>query len=251
MDDVAQKAIYINLYLLAGADGKIVPEERDYLARFTAAAGIADDQARAWREEVHSGQTQFRPIEGEGASKTALALMARMVRVDEEFGEEEQAAYVNMGKALGFTQEQLGSTLREYWNKDPLDEPQTPPAPTAEKEIDPGAVLLVRDDISDMEQLKEATGATAMTFCTMSDVDQARPQPKIVIFHAAESKSDSKARLELLLKQFQDLPIAFIARRDQAPQIGYLLEHGAKRCFVEPLYSKEIAKAVGEILGND
>ncbi len=247
MDAETTKATYINLYLLAVADGKIDPTEQDYLKRFAASAGITDEQAHQWTEEVQSSGFQFRPIEDREAARSALAVMARMVRVDDEFGPEEQAAYVNMGKAVGFTQDELGAALREYWNKDPLQQPAPPPAESAANANTP-ALLVIQEDIGDTGKLKASTDDLPLQYVSMDQLDKIDAPPHIVVFHAAEERNDSKRRLALLIERFENIPVTFIARRDQAPQIGFLLERGAARCFVEPLYSGEIARAASDMV---
>ena len=82
----------------------------------------------------------------------------------------------------------------------------------------------------------------------MDAVFQLQSKPNVAIFHLAEERADSKARLETLTARFPNAFVAFIARRDQAPQIGWLLGEGANRCFVEPLYPGELARAIDEIL---
>jgi hypothetical protein len=69
----------------------------------------------------------------------------------------------------------------------------------------------------------------------------------VVVFHAAEDRQVSTDRLAALKAGLPNAFLAFVARRDQAPQIGYLLEKGADRCFVEPLYPAEITKALRQI----
>ncbi len=252
------KATYINLFLLAVSDGRIDPQERDYLKRFAAVAKITDGQARRWTDEVKaSGKIQFRPINEPEEVRNALAVMARMVRVDGEFGPEEQAAYVNMGKAIGLAPEELGVALREYWDNDPLPQPTPPPVHSAPQPISaaqpapaPGTALLViiQDNIDDTVRLNAALDTVPFQTVSMESLERIATPPRIVIFHAAEDKKDSTKRLAMLKERFGEISIAFIARRDQAPQIGYLLEQGAARCFVEPLYPGEISRAKEELL---
>lgn len=244
MRDESLKATYINLLILAAADGKIDPAERDYLKRFAEISGITEDQERRWKWELDSGKISFRTIEEPADAKEALALMARMVRVDGVFDPAEQEAYINMGKALGFAEEELGPVLREYWNKDPLEgkvEKAPPSSP------DGPAVLVVEDDLGERAVMEKAAPGAAIQYTVMSALSGLRTAPDIVIFHAAEERLDSKKRLEVLSSRFSKSFVAFVARRDQAPQIGWLLGLGAKRCFVEPLYRGEIGNALPQM----
>ncbi len=245
MHQDGKKAIYMNLFLLAASDGEIAPEERDFLRRFTDAAGIDDATAAAWQGELEAGTMHFRSIDGEEEKRQALGMMARMIRVDGEFDPKEQAAYVNMGKALGFSQEALGTALREYWDEDPTF-PFSEPPQAPESTIEDGTILLVQDDIAEMKPVTDATGPLRIVSCDFDSLPEIEALTKAVLFHAAESKGESAARLEALSKRYEGFHIAFIARRDQAPQIGYLLGLGADRCFVEPLYPNEIAGALGD-----
>jgi tellurite resistance protein len=246
MREEALKATYINLMLLASADGRVDPAERDYLKRFVELSGISGDQERRWQHEIRSGQNQFRAIEDKDEANEALALMARMVRVDGEFEEVEQEAYIAMGKALGFEPDELGPALREYWEKDPLD------ACEAEQRAGtpaPGAVsvLVVEEDLGEKEKVKKAAPGVDVRFGSMSALPAPADAPDVILFHAAEERLDSKARLSALNDRFPNSFIAFIARRDQAPQIGWLLYQGAKRCFVEPLFPNEIGRALSKM----
>ncbi len=264
MREESLRATYINLFLLAAADGKIHPTEREYLRRFAKVSGISGDQERRWQREVESEQLGFQNIEDGRDAQEAVMLMARMVRVDDEFHPAEQEAYITMGKALGFTPDELGPMLREHWNKDPsvltekeaalaapeATEPPAPPSPEKTAPASPPAetgVAVITDDIAERPEVERAARGVSLRFSTMSELPEVREAPDIVLFHAANDKEETRRRLETLTGRFPKAFVAFIARRDQAPQIGWVLGLGARRCFVEPLYPDEITRAVGEM----
>jgi uncharacterized tellurite resistance protein B-like protein len=244
MREEALKATYINLLLLASADGRVDPSERAYLKRFVEAFGVSEDLERRWAWEMSSRQTGFLSIENRDDAEEALALLSRMVRVDGEFGEAEQDAYVAMGKAMGFTPAELGPVLRAHWNEDPpaLADKKVHFASGAEVDV-----LVMADDIGDRAVVERAAAGASLRYAFMVDLPGSGEFPDIVLFHAAEDREDSKRRLEALRERFPEAFIAFIARRDQSPQIGWLLGLGAGRCFVEPLYPDEIGRAIGKM----
>jgi hypothetical protein len=245
--EVSLKATYINLMLLALADGKLKPAEEAYLVRFLRAFGLTRRQAKHWHEEVTSGDVDFQPIEDKGDAEKALGIMAHMVRADGEFVEAEQDAYLAMGKALGFSDDQLGAALRAYWNKDPLGGWATAALKTTDFASVAFVVLVMVDDIPDKTDVARAGGGLRLHFREMGEAFSCQLDPSVVIFHAAKDREDSEGRLATLKRAFPEAFIAFIARQDQAPQIGWLLDHGADRCFVEPLNTNEIAQAIADI----
>jgi DNA-binding NarL/FixJ family response regulator len=248
MNEEVKRAVYINLLLLAMADGEIVPAERAYLRRFTESAGITEAEERAWQQEIQKERSGFVPITDQNAARDALAIMARMVRVDNAFEASEQDAYINMGKALGINQEQLGAVLREVWANDPVAalDAVSPNKVSSDAAI----VFVVKENIEDRQDLIQSASHLELSFVPLAALSKVTPPPRIVLFHAADDKNDSKKILTALRSQLPETKIVFIARRDQAPQIGWLLGMGADRCFVEPLYPNEIGRAVAEMFSG-
>ena len=247
MNDDVKKAVYVNLLLLAMADGKIAPAERAYLQRFASSAGITDAEAGRWQQELRDGNIGFLPVNDPAALEDALTIMARMVRVDEVFDAAEQEAYITLGKALGVGQDALGAALRQVWNTDPeaaFNAVRPAPAPGD----DSVSVLVIEDDFRDRKALERASAGVRLVFSSLSNCRSTDAQPKIVLFHAADDRMRSKDILATLEKVFSDSKVAFVARRDQAAQIGWLLDIGAARCFVEPLYPDEIRRAVVDMI---
>ncbi|MBW2278278.1 MAG: TerB family tellurite resistance protein, partial [Deltaproteobacteria bacterium] len=191
MSDESLKPVFINMYLLAAADGRTDPTEVEYLSRFCELAGIAAEQAAAWRKEVDSSENAFREIEDQAVAAKYLGIMARMVRVDGVFDESEQSAYIAMGKTLGFDHEQLGDALREHWDSDPLErftKPVPPPAQATEK---PGDVVIVEDDMVEQAELTASAPGVVLTYVTMESLSHRALEPRIVLFHAAQDKQPS------------------------------------------------------------
>ena len=244
MREESLKATYINLLLLASADGEVAPSERAYLKRFAEAFGVSEDQERRWAWEMGSRQMEFMSIESKNDAEEALALLSRMVRVDGEFGEAEQEAYIAMGKALGFTPAELGPVLRAHWNEDPpiLSAPKTSSASGTAVDV-----LVIADDIDDRVAFEKAATGVALRYAWIENLPAPDESLEIIVFHAAEDRGDSKWRLETLRERFPGAFVAFVARRDQSPQIGWLLGLGAGRCFVEPLYPDEISRAIDKM----
>ena len=77
MREVSLKATFINLLLLAVADGKMHPAEAAYLRRFAKVSGISEDQERRWKWEMESQKLGFQNIEDKKDAEEAVALMAR------------------------------------------------------------------------------------------------------------------------------------------------------------------------------
>ncbi|MBN2526047.1 MAG: response regulator transcription factor [Deltaproteobacteria bacterium] len=244
-----QQSVYMNLYILALADGRVDMREADFLSRFAFAAHISEAQQREWQALVQSQQLQFVPVASNGGVAEALALFARMVRVDDEFVSQEQEAYLLMGKALGYSDEELGNALRTYWNEDPsfdmsaIFAPDNAPAPNGQPRI-----LVISDDQSDLERLERSANQCSVVYCHLAEAGAHIQDAHVVLFQAADDPKASLARLEQLKRIFTDVPVAFIARRDQAAQIGYLLESGADKCFVKPLFQNELNKAMHDLL---
>jgi tellurite resistance protein len=250
MPENTKKATYINLYLLAAADGRIDPREKEYLLRYAKAAGISEEEQREWQEEFADGQVHFRSIEDRQAANQAIALLARMVRVDGEFDPDEQETFIAMGKALGFSPDELGPVLRTYWDRDPLD-----PIDPSDAELPRGGtsespITVVKDDLEDLAKVEASAAGIPLRFCGFDELEHLSPVPRVVIFHLAEEKSASKSRLDTLKATYPESFVAFVARRDQAPQIGWLLSLGADRCFVEPLYPQELRNALSKIASS-
>lgn len=242
----------MNLYILAIADGRVDEREKSFLAKFADVTHISPAEQEQWQQEVLQGGMQFVPIDDEYIAKEALAFLARMVRVDNEFNEQEQTAYICMGKALGYTEDELGESLRKYWNEDPdFERISVAPANAAapQKHI-AASILVIDEDMVDKERLEMSANEHTVCYCSMSNAkEQSETQSfAMVVFQAADHKADSAERLKNLKQIFSTIPVAFLARRDQAPQIGFLLEMGANRCFVKPLYPNELNKAIGEFL---
>lgn len=248
MQEETVKAIYMNLLLLATADGIIAPEERQYLRRFAEVSGVDEATEMAWRSELGSGQAFFRPISSEDSREEALGLMARMLRVDGELTAEEQNSYTALGKALGYSMDELGAALRKFWNADPAKMSGKVPPPVEKKgDLPYCATIVLKDDMDDdftVKLLQAVDGATHVEFENIRQMDV---PGELVIFHAGADRAISQERLQVLQNTFSNAKVAFIVRRDQASQIGCLLEKGAAKCLVEPLYSQEIETLIQEI----
>ena len=239
-----QKSVYMNLYILALADGRLDNREVDFLSRFAMAADISNETQQQWQQEVQGQQLQFAPLESKEAAEESLALFARMVRVDDEFDPREQDAYLLMGKALGFSDDELGTALRKYWSQDPdFDISAAFKSHVAEEPDSKPEILMITDDQSELDRFEVSANQCRIQYCSLANFGTHPDTETLVIFHAAENSQKSLLRLQELKRHFVNSPIAFLARRDQAPQIGYLLEQGANKCFVEPLYPNEINKA--------
>ena len=106
------------------------------------------------------------------------------------------------------------------------------------------SILVIRDDISEPERLESAASKCDIDYCSLAESNGRRANYSAVMFHAAKSEKDSLVRLEVIKQHFPSTPVAFLARRDQAPQIGFLLENGADKCFVKQLSPNEINRVM-------
>ncbi|MBN2342943.1 MAG: hypothetical protein JXX29_20520 [Deltaproteobacteria bacterium] len=249
----------MNLFILAIADGRLDIREQQFLEKYADSVGLSGARQEECRQQLFKDRLSFAPVNDIAAQGEALAFLARMVRVDEEFHEKEQVAYISMGKALGYTEEQLGAALRKYWNQDPafstpppasLSAVQAPiPSSSDATEAQPpetATILVITDDTDNTEKLEASASNCHIQYVSLSEADHVTQQNTyaMILFQAAIDEKASKSRLERLKSLFPSTPVAFTARRDQAAQIGYLLESGADKCFVKPLYVNEINKAV-------
>ncbi|MBN2714640.1 MAG: hypothetical protein JXX14_02220 [Deltaproteobacteria bacterium] len=244
-----QKSVYMNLFILALADGKLDPREMHFLARFASEAGISDAMQQEWQQEAKDKQLQFVPIESDEIISQSLALLARMVRVDDEFDPREQDAYLSMGKALGYSEEELGTALRKYWNTDPQFDLSTVIQQTDDGSTESAPVILVIQDYqTDLEKLELSANRCKIDYCRLSETSLQSDKYTMVLFQIPEDPKDSLAMLNLLKQHFVKTPVGFLAHRAQAAQIGYLLENGANKCFVKPLFPNELNKALKKVI---
>ena len=251
MDELTKQATYINLLLLAAADGRIVPKEAAYLKRFVEAAGISEAETAKWYAEAEADR-RFRPISNEKAVNDVLRITTRMVRVDGVFDASEQEALIAMGKALGFAPNALGPALREVWNRDPealdrLERANKIASANKTEKTETKPLYILDTNAIDKPSLERSAPTLKLCFTTLEALINTKPSPAVVLFHLADDRVASKAQLNAIRSALPNAFIAFIARRDQAPQIGLMLEAGANRCFVAPLYPNEISHAMDKM----
>jgi DNA-binding NarL/FixJ family response regulator len=106
------------------------------------------------------------------------------------------------------------------------------------------SLLVIQEDITDRERLEKSASDCNIEYCSLDESAARSDDFSVVMFHAADQKKHSLRRLRTLKEQFPDVPIAFLVRRDQAPQIGELLAEGANKCFVKRLFPNEVNRAM-------
>jgi len=255
----ARKALYQNVLLIAYADRSLGEEEGAFLETLRERAGISEAEAAAYRRELSHGDISFRPV---GDREDALLIAKAAIGAassDGEFHRSERHALLELGKAIGLTREELQALVYEYFRRDVLSElfPQTSSETpgqahvnTADRSVEGAPILIVRDDFKELEAFVESLGPRAFELVSRRGSAHALRGASLVFFHLLEDRAASVARLhELKAGAGPDCALVFIAERQQAYQIGYLLDEGAAACLIAPIYPEEI-DALLERLGR-
>ena len=106
------------------------------------------------------------------------------------------------------------------------------------------SLLVFRDDITDPERIEKSASDCAIDYFSLAESKEINHDYSAILFHAADNEKDSLHRLKKIKERFPATPVTFLVRRDQAPQIGTLLEQGADKCFVKQLYPNEVNRAL-------
>jgi hypothetical protein len=238
MDEATKRALFTNALLVAHADADFESREQQLLAAFIDRAGVPRDVARRWYDEMRAGDIAFKPVPDRASAVAALRLAVGVVAADGRLEPRERLALFALAKAVGLSAAELRRVYEESWGKAVLDElfGAAPPSRRPRE-----SVVAVRDGFEALEPTAAASPEVPLDRCTLAEALVLRPAPDWVVWHAAETRDQSLTMLAKLVRALPRAKNVVIVSRHQGPQISYLLEQGATRCLVEPIYPGELA----------
>lgn len=242
MRDASRKGCLMNLWLIALCDGEYHPNEQKWIEAFIREADIEPADAQRWFEELRAGEIDWQPIERRGDARDLLRIAVGVIGADNRLDERERSALYQLGKALEFSEDEVGEILSLSWGRNVmLDVFPTRTIPPPE-----GAIVLVTDDFEDLRLFKEVSRGIQFEARTYDDLRRQTGAPIAVVLHAAEDRAESMRRIEKLKAQLPHTRFYFVVRRHQANQVSYALERGVTRCLVEPIFKNELTRLLLE-----
>lgn len=243
MDLETARACITNALLIALADRQFHPLQRQLLQRFVAEAGVPVETARTWADAVRNGAIDFLPVREPEQAVVVLKLALGVAAADGALAPEERSALRALGKATGVGRQQLEQLLREVWGKDVIVDLFPPLSPLS------AGTVLVSDDFKRLQPMLDASKDVALDVRTL---DEVRPTQaaRAVVFHAAEERDATLAKLEQIKRLSPDAVWIAVIDRHQAPQVSYLLDAGVFRCLVEDVYPGELRALLDEALAR-
>lgn len=115
MHDESKRAAFINGLIVIHADGVSDPRERALLWQFKDEAGISDQQAVAWYEQVRAGSLGVQGLHRTGDSLSMLELLAEIALADGVVTEEERVALREVARACGLSEYSLREITDRVW----------------------------------------------------------------------------------------------------------------------------------------
>jgi uncharacterized tellurite resistance protein B-like protein len=115
--DESKRATFINGLLVIHADGVSDPRERTVLWRFKDEAGISDELAVSWYEQVRSGTLGIQSLHRTGDSLRMIELLAEIALADGEVTESERTAIDEIAQACGLSGYSLREITARIWGK--------------------------------------------------------------------------------------------------------------------------------------
>lgn len=252
----SRKALYQNVLLLAYADRELGDEEGAFLETLRICAGITKDEAADYRRELSYGDISFRLVrDREDALLVAKAAIGA-ASSDGEFHRSERYALLELGKAIGLARDELQRLVYDYFHRDVLAELFAESSALAaergtEGEMRGARILIVGDDFPNRGAFEAALSPRPFEIVSCQGDERILLEAGLVFFHLLEDRAASVERLRTLSALAgAESSLVFIAERQQAYQIGYLLDAGAAACLVAPVYPEEIAALI-ERAGHD
>lgn len=242
MLEESKKGCLMNLWLIAFCDGEYHPNEQKWIQAFIQEADIDPADAERWFEELERGGLDWHPIDDRGDAKDLLRIAVGVIGADGRLDQRERTALFQLGKALGFTADQVAEVLSISWGRNVMLDvfpTRTIPPP-------PGAFVIVIDDFADIGQFKAATRGVEFETRSYDDLRRQSGSPAAVVMHAADDREVSLTRLRRLAERLPGARLYFVVKRHQANQVSYALENGAARCLVEPIFKNEFTKLLLE-----
>lgn len=242
MLEESKKGCLMNLWLIAFCDGEYHPNEQKWIQAFIQEADIDSQDAEKWYQELEQGGLDWYPIDDRGDARDLLKVAVGVIGADGRLDQRERTALFQLGKALGFSTDEVAEVLSISWGRNVMLDvfpTRTIPPP-------PGAFVIVTDDFEDISQFKAATRGVEFESRAYEDLRRQTGAPAAVVLHAADDRDVSLTRLERLAEKLPGAKLYFVVRRHQANQVSYALESGAVRCLVEPIFKNEFTKLLLE-----
>ena len=249
MEEAMQRALVINMAILAKADGKVDPEEVGYIKEFLTRSGITTLKANGWLREVKESHAELQPIHIGEDTEDLLKILIGLVAADKHLSKAEGEQLVRIAKACNVSAPALARLISKNWRRKILDDlmPADKQHPAAGAPLRK-KVTVVTDYFNDLNEFITAHSALDFKARTMQEImtDLEGEAPDYLVFHASPDRSRSVQSLQTLRDKFPLAGIAALVRRDQAFQIRYLIEAGAAQCLVQPIFPNELAKVIDE-----
>lgn len=235
MSDELKRAVVINTLLVAQADGVLADEERELLGKMFKGMGVNASMAALWYEEHIAKGYGFLPVADPNLAEVVVKRAIDVVAADGRFEPGERKALLALAKSVDMSTDRLHVLIADRWPRE-----FTMPA----KAVPQGAVLLIPDGFDDVEAFIGA--CPDVTF----EVRGAGALPEdfsgVMLIHALPQAASSITLLTQSRRR--NASVIAVVGRHQGGQVSQLLEAGAARCLVQPLYPGELEGALLEIM---
>jgi len=246
MEQATIKGLLINMAILAQADGAVDPLERNFVKGFLKKVRVSNAEANRWLAEAQSEGLKFQPVPERKQALDLLKLMVGVAAADGKLEEKETATLVWMAKACGISQEETTALVKDYWKRDVFAEVLARPSPKPTEQGAELRVTLIADGFAKVEDLVTGNPSVRFDRHKLDEVLSGAVRPEAIVLHAQEKREDSIGTAKAVKNACPNAKIVVVVRRDQAFQIGYLMEQGIHRCLVEPIFPNEISQVLRE-----
>lgn len=240
MDEKTKKTFFINAVVMAKADGAIDPVEKKFIRKLMDKAEISGNQANEWLAEARKNEYRVLPVTNQDDITKLLKLMIGVAAIDDKFKSQEKEILIQIGKANGLSQKELVDLIKGNWNRNVIEDIFEPARPIV-TQIFP--VAIITNDFDMLDNFINVNTDITFKKLTMTEIASENP-PDFVVFHTAENKEDSLNRLRKIQNIFPKARTIAVVKRDQAFQVSYILDHGAFRCMVKPIYPNELRERI-------
>jgi uncharacterized tellurite resistance protein B-like protein len=221
-----------NLLQIMCCDGRIEPQEKEFLA---AAAKAMKVEVADWnallREVAKDGQETYPVVHREKAAAT-LKAMALMAKTDGEVEEKEKKLLQAFARCIGLSKEQWKQMLSEL-DMATVFEP-------FQKSL--GRLAVLEEDFEKIDAFLKTAGennAQTRVLSFAEYLNQPVQAGEMVCFHASENKEKTLQKCSALLQKAGQGTVCVLTRF-QGLQVKYLHEAGLTKCIIEPVYAKDI-----------
>jgi len=250
IDDSTKKAIFRNAVLIANADGQVEATESAFLREFLNRAGVSPEQAAAWHAEVRAGDDSFAQVGDRAQALQMLEILTGVAAADGKLDESEWHALLHIAKAADIPYAEVRDLVQAAWGQDVLAKLDAPaPAPAAAAVEPRYKALAVQDHFDKLDHFVQCAPAVSFHVCPLAEVGAGAPP--WAIFHTAEQRKGSLQVLAYLQQCLPETRIIAVVRRDQAPQVSYVLQAGACRCIIEDVHPGEFERLLQKVEANE